>query len=164
MSAQNTAFKPAVLQVSWASLTYSVIIAFNGFGYSPGDVFLLKGTLFGGVSPQNDLVLTPTVSQTGVVVTIAIQPGSVAPAGTGTISLSYDNSGDKAMRDASDITRRIKERLIYLERQTGSPITSEYDPNIMQSNQYRLSYSYGKLKCGACPSGPFNQNGPIHRS
>lgn len=164
MSSQPTAFTPALLNVSWTAGVYSVSILNAGFGYISGDSFIMKGTLFGGSSPQNDLTLIPTVSQTGVIVTLAIASGSTAPAGTGSIRIAYENVRDKAMRDASDITRRIKERIIHVESQRSSPINSYKYPEIIQSNQYRLSYIYGKLKCGACISGAFNLNGAVQGS
>lgn len=164
MSSQCTAFMPALITVSWTAGTYSTLLVSAGFGYSPGDVFTMKGTLFGGLSPQNDLTLIPTVSQTGVIVTLAIAPGATAPAGSGSITVSYELVRDKNTRDASDITRRIKERIIHVESQTSSPINSYKYPEMIQSNQYRLSYIYGKLNCGACVAGAFNLNGAVQGS
>ena len=161
MSSQGSAFSPAVVAVSWTSQSYSVRLVSNGFGYSSGDVLNLKGTLFGGTSPLNDLTLVPTISQTGVIVTLSILADSVAPSGTGSISLCFDNVGNKQIRDASDVTRRTKELLIYVDKQSNFP---DRNIGLAQSNQYRLSYLHGKIKCGACGTGALNLNGALYRS
>ena len=105
-------------------------------------------------------------------------------------------------RDASDITRQIKERLLYVGFKNGSPVTPGTPNQMFQrpqvnpagvnhipgnsewswlpySNQYRLSYFYGKLQlggtaaCNVCvgngslsttytgKGAVFNGNGPI---
>lgn len=98
-------------------------------------------------------------------------------------------------RDASDITRQIKERLLYLNSKDNTTIVknkssvavggrpqvnpagvNEVPGNsewswLPYSNQYRLSYFYGKLQLGgaaACNNGcsgtrgaVFNGNGPV---
>jgi hypothetical protein len=94
-----------------------------------------------------------------------------------------------ATRDASDITRQLKERLIYNGFKSGSTITpggsnklnsvpilnpagvnhvpgnSEWSW-LPYGNQFRLSYFFGKLNCpsiGGCSTtkgGVFNGNGP----
>jgi hypothetical protein len=95
-----------------------------------------------------------------------------------------------ATRDASDITRQLKERLIYNGFSSGStikpgganlnfqrPILNPAGVNhipgnsewswLPYGNQFRLSYFFGKLNCpgisGGCSStkgGVFNGNGP----
>ena len=98
--------------------------------------------------------------------------------------------GSVPTRDASDITRQLKERLIYNGFKSGSNITpgganklnsvpilnpagvnhvpgnSEWSW-LPYGNQFRLSYFFGKLNCptGGCDTsnkfgGVFNGNGP----
>jgi len=90
-------------------------------------------------------------------------------------------------RDASDITRQIKERLLYLNSKDTTTIVknksslavggrSQVNPAgvnhvpgnsewswLPYSNQYRLSYFFGKMKCDTtnCRGGLFDGNGPI---
>lgn len=69
-------------------------------------------------------------------------------------------------RDSSDYTRMIRERIRYNEFKTGNSIApgNTENPWVPYGNAFRLSYLYGKLKCGACNSGTggtvFNLNGP----
>jgi hypothetical protein len=104
-------------------------------------------------------------------------------------SLTADNnnpSGAVPTRDASDITRQIKERLIYAGFKNGSAITPgtanqnfqrpQVNPAgvnhipgnsewswLPYGNQFRLSYYYGKMKsgCATCNGGLFDGNGPV---
>jgi hypothetical protein len=95
-------------------------------------------------------------------------------------------TGAVPTRDASDITRQIKERLLYLNSKDNTTIVKNKSslavggrPQINPagvnhipgnsewswlpySNQYRLSYFYGKMKCDTnCQGGLFDGNGPI---
>ena len=97
-------------------------------------------------------------------------------------------SGAVPTRDASDITRQIKERMLYLNSKDtttipqnksslavgGRPQLNPAGVNhlpgnsewswLPYSNQYRLSYFFGRLKqceSAACGGGLFNGNGPI---
>lgn len=79
----------------------------------------------------------------------------IVPAGS-----SVSGSGTKFMlptpaRDASDITRAIREQAIYREFQSGTVVSpgNTEDPWIRYENGLRLSYLYGKLKCLDCNSG-----------
>jgi hypothetical protein len=71
-------------------------------------------------------------------------------------------------RDASDITRAIREQIRYNEFKTGNTISpgNTDNPWIPYGNGFRLSYLHGKLKCGACSNSPtpqgniFSGNGP----
>jgi hypothetical protein len=71
-------------------------------------------------------------------------------------------------RDASDITRAIREQIIYNEFKSGNTIVpgNTEDPWIPYANGFRISYLYGKLKCGSCSNSPTKQgnvlsgNGP----
>jgi hypothetical protein len=112
-------------------------------------------------------------------------------------ALTADNnnpSGAIPTRDASDVTRQIKERLLYLAGKDTTTISRSKNNVLFQrpqvnpagvnhipgnsewswlpySNQYRLSYFYGKLQLGgtaACNNGcapgkgaVFDGNGPI---
>jgi len=163
MSSQGISFDPATVTVSWGSGSYNTpTIVYGGSGYSQGDIFVYQGTLFGGNTPVNDLTLTFTISATGVL----SGPGQsgTAPSGTGSITLTLDNVRDsKISRDASDYTKMLKQRSIYLEKRNNSPITNRQsaDAWIPQGNQYRIDYLTGKMKCRACVGGPFNLNGAI---
>jgi len=98
--------------------------------------------------------------------------------------------GSVPTRDASDITRQLKERLIYngfssgstikpgganlmFQRPTVNPAGANHIPGnsewswLPYGNQFRLSYFFGKLNCptGGCTTsnkygGVFNGNGP----
>jgi hypothetical protein len=120
-----------------------------------------QGTLFGGNTPANDLTLAFTVTPTGVLSTVTAS--GPAPSGTGNFRLILDNvRASKMNRDASDYTKMLKQRSIYLEKRKNSPITNRQsaDAWIPQGNQYRLDYLMGKTKCRACVGGAFNLNGP----
>ena len=58
-------------------------------------------------------------------------------------------------RDASDVTRIKKERLIYRENKSGStvPPGNPLPVWIKGGNQFRLSYLFGKVECGDCNTG-----------
>lgn len=65
-------------------------------------------------------------------------------------------------RDASDITRAIREKLTYNEFKASNPVGpgNTEDPWIPYGNAIRLSYLYGKIKCGLCSGVAFGLNGP----
>ncbi len=71
-------------------------------------------------------------------------------------------------RDASDITRAIREQIRYNEFKSGTVVSpgDTKNPWIRYGNGFRLSYLYGKLKCGDCNSGTggnvFNLNGAFY--
>jgi hypothetical protein len=163
MSSQGISFDPATVIVTWGSGSYNTpTIVHPGFGYSPGDIFLYQGTLFGGNTPANDLNLTFTISPTGIL----SDPGrsGTPPDGSGSITLTLDNvRASKMNRDASDYTKMLKQRSIYLEKRANSPITNRQsaDAWIPQGNQYRIDYLMGKVKCRACVGGAFNLSGAI---
>lgn len=198
MSSQSYQFDPAVFTVSWASnATYSIALVYGGTGYSNGVTrFTLRGHHFSvgptpatglAASPANDALISVT-NTAGVLSAPTITGTGPAIAGSARISLEY-NAANYIMRDASDITRALKERIIYNEKRAGSPINSGKGGSLVfgrpgvnpgaensipsgnaemlwipQGNQYRLSYLFGKLKCGAGSGGAFNLNGPIQRS
>ena len=110
---------------------------------------------------------------------------SINNSGYNPSSYASNPSGPVPTRDASDITRQIKERLIYNGFKNGTSVTPG-TANLMPAghaqttpaavnhipgnsewswlpygNQFRLSYFYGKLKCNTtCGGGLFNGNGP----
>ena len=190
MSSQSYQFDAALVNVSWTGGTYTLSVTYGGSGYPVGtNVFVLKGTSFsGGAIPTNDATITLTASSSGVLSGTTI--AGTAPTGTANINVSLEYSAANfIMRDASDITRALKERIIYNEKRAGSPINSGKRGSLVPgrpgvnpgaensipagnagiawipySNAYRLSYLFGKLKCGAGSGGAFNLNGPIQRS
>ena len=69
-------------------------------------------------------------------------------------------------RDSSDYTRMIRERATYNEFKSGNPITpgNTEDPWLRYANGFRISYLFGRLKCGACSGNAFSGNTPISAS
>jgi hypothetical protein len=65
-------------------------------------------------------------------------------------------------RDASDITRAIRETIRYNEFKSGNTISpgNTENPWIATGNGFRLSYLQGKLKCSTCSGNAFYGNGP----
>jgi len=166
----------------------AVANAYGGSGYSVGDSFVFSGTMFGGTNPINNLTVTVTGVEKGAYSTLSLS--GTAPNVSTTTTVLLEQSGNKVgYRDASDITRALKERIIYNEKRTGSPINSGKGGSLVpgrpgvnpgaknnipagnaevlwipQGNQYRLSYLFGKLKCGDGSAGAFNLNGPLSSS
>lgn len=73
-----------------------------------------------------------------------------------TITPGYSYDAD-VLRDASDWTRQLKERRSYYSystNNTGNKNTA--DPWLKYGNQFRISYLYGKFKCGSCTGNAFN--------
>lgn len=71
-----------------------------------------------------------------------------------------DNTGllpQFPLRDASDWIRTKKQRLIFRENKASDPFNGNPKPlySIIQSNQTRLSYAFGKVTCAECTGGPF---------
>jgi len=167
MSSQGMNFDPATVTVGWTGSAYnSATIDYAGFGYSQGDILVYQGTLFGGNTPANDLTLTFTRTDTGVLATV--NASGTSPTATGNFRLTVDNvRASKMVRDASDYTKMLKQRSIYLEKRPNSPIVapglSGYGNAQMawipQGNQYRIDYLMGKTKCRACVGGAFNLTG-----
>ena len=172
MSSQSYSVDSALLIATWGSnAPYSVTVSYGGYGYYVGQSFSFRGTLFRGATPTNDITITVTgVDASGGINTVAVT--GRGPATAGSFGLNIGITTRSALRDASDITRMIKERTIYNEKRVGSPIAAPGTIGngngemlwIPQGNQYRLSYLFGKLKCGACVGGAFNLNGPLSGS
>lgn len=171
MSSQSGAFESAVVNISWASNAgYTIALVYGGSGYTNGVLsFNLSGVSFGGTTPTNDATVTVT-NISGVLGSPTITGTGPSVAGSRTVNLEYNTQ--YIMRDASDITRSLKERIMYNEKRTGSPINANkagYIGNAQvlwqpQGNQFRLSYLMGKLKCGGGSGGAFNLNGPLSGS
>lgn len=175
-------FHPAVFSVSAASAQpYSaatVTIVFGGNGYVQGDVIVVPGTYFrSGTSPVNDLTLTLSTVTNGVI--SGVTASGTAPTVTGGISATFDaeftnrRNRPTVLRDSSDYTRQLKQRLIFNEFQNQvnnakvdrRGAISSAGPGAagtlwtQQSNEFRLSYLFGKRSCGNCAGGWFNTNG-----
>ena len=173
MSSQSSNIDPAVFSITTTpSTAYTVgmvSITYGGSGYEPGNFFVVRGDLLGGTSPTNDLTIrVDTVNALG-----AIQSETVAgtsSANATTIVVTMDMAfGPNFLRDASDRTRALRERLIYNEKRAGTNITPG-TPGLgrghaetlwqQQGNNFRMAYLAGKLKCGAAFGGAYNLNGP----
>jgi hypothetical protein len=175
-------FHPAVFSVNvdtGTSYASKVAIVFGGNGYVQGDVIVVPGTYFKvgsttGTSPTNDLTITLSTVTNGVIT--AITASGTAITGTiATFDVEFLNRRNRptVLRDSSDYTRQLKERLIYNEFQTQvgqskrdrRGAISSAGPGAagtlwdQQSNQFRLSYLFGKRNCGNCAGGWFNTNG-----
>jgi hypothetical protein len=188
MSSQSGAFESAVVNISWASnAAYSISLVYAGSGYTNGvNTFRLLGTLFDGLVPLNNATVTVT-NAFGVLSSPTVT--GTGPARAGNINVNLEYNTQYIMRDASDVTRALKERIMYNEKRTGSPINTGKRSLIVggrpqvnpagvnhlpagnaqilwqpQGNEFRLSYLMGKLKCGGCVGGAFNQNGPLSGS
>jgi hypothetical protein len=77
-------------------------------------------------------------------------------ANTTTITPGYAYDSD-VVRDASDWTRQLKERRKYYSYSTNNTgNTNTHDPWFKYGNQFRLTYLFGKFKCGSCNGNAFN--------
>jgi len=163
-----------------------------GRGYSIGDSFVFPASVFGvdlKTKPNFNItaLVTATTDTTGIqTLSISTPLDTIRPAN---VLLQGNKDYGFGIRDASDITRALKERIIYNEKRAGSPINSGKGGSLVfgrpgvnpgsennipagnaemlwipQGNQYRLSYLFGKLKCGAGSAGAFNLNGPLQQS
>lgn len=68
-----------------------------------------------------------------------------------TITPGYAYDAD-VLRDASDWTTQLKQRRKYYSystQNTGNKNTGG-DPWFKYGNQFRLTYAFGKFKCGSC--------------
>ena len=201
MSSQTTQFRKATFTFSKNSAgsysTTNVTMSNGGFGYySVGDSFVIYGTYLGGTTPTNDLTITVlTVNTNGTILTYNVSGDGdsntndiLFSIGVGSGSVEYAAS-ISSTRDASDITKMLKQRIMYNEKKTGSPINTGKSSLIVggrpqinpagvnhlpagnaeilwqpQGNQFRLSYLFGKVQCETCNGGAFNLNGPLSKS
>jgi hypothetical protein len=191
MSSQSLGATDAIISVALASAgaysTTNVTLLKQGSSYLAGDVFVFFGSQLSGVNPTNNLTFTVlTINTTGGILTYSVSGNGAAVTST-TLNVPTGQSLQYSYtRDASDITRALKERTIYNEKRAGSPIFSGKGGSLVfgrpgvnpgaknnipagnaemlwipQGNQYRLSFLFGKLKCGGCNAGAFNLPGPI---
>jgi hypothetical protein len=180
MSSQSGSFDAAQIIITNTGATYTATVSYAGTGYTTGDTFIIRGTLLDGASPLNDLTLTVITVATVNGLPNAVSAVSVSGDATGTVlrSLALEYSDRKTSRDSSDITRILKERIIYNEYRNGTNIANSVKSDrrggivfsnpgaanqreLLQSNQFRMSYLKGRMNCGACAGGYFNANGPL---
>ena len=177
-SSQTNNYCPATITVVVASAntaysagTTTITVQTRGYGHKIGNSFTIQGTFLGGASPANDLTLSVlTVNSYGGILTLATAVGTSGPSSVGSYRLTLDfNNTYRLARDSSDITRSLRERLIYNEKRPGTNIiggtvgvaAGNAEPLWQQQgNAFRLAYLFGKLKCGAGFGGAFNLNGP----
>ena len=64
------------------------------------------------------------------------------------------------MGDASEYTKRLKEKLTFQDYNGSPPVTSR-PPWLAYGNQFRLTYLFGQFKCpsSSCGGGAFNSGG-----
>ena len=196
MSSQSGSFDAALVIITNTGATYVATVQYAGTGYTTGDTFIFRGSLFSngsnvGTSPANDLTLTVTAGTVNGLpnAVSSLTVSGTAPAGTVNIATTLEYPNNRTARDSSDVTRMLKERIIYNEKRTGSAIQTG-KTNLMvggrpqvnpagvnhvasgnaevlwtpQGNQYRLSYLKGKMGCGGGSGGVFNLNGPLSGS
>ena len=180
---------------SYADTTVTLTTA--GQNYGVNGRYIVKGTSLGGTTPTNDLTLTVnTVTSTGAILTFSTSGTPVTSSATySNIALPLSSSGLEYgssiayTRDASDITKQLKERIIYNEKKASSPVGTGKKSLIVggrpqvnpagvnhlpagnaellwqpYGNQFRLSYLFGKAQCGVCNGGAFKLNGPLTSS
>jgi hypothetical protein len=165
----------------------SIMTVHSGAGYSIGESFVVPGPILGGPEGTSITIVITNISAAGVLTLAAFGSLGVDSLGSNILVLLEGNKA--GYRDASDITRALKERIIYNEKRAGSPIFSGKGGSLVpgrpgvnpgsennipagnaemlwipQGNQYRLSYLFGKLKCRAGFAGAFNLNGPLSSS
>ena len=173
MSSQSSNIDPAVFSItttpSTAYTSGMITISYAGSGYKIGNSIIVRGDLLGGTSPANDLgISVSSVNVLGGISTLSVTGTTSATATTRVVTMDMA-FGPNFLRDSSDRTRAIRERLIYNEKRTGSTIQG-YSPGLgrgnaeplwqQQSNNFRMAYLTGKMKCGAAFGGVYNLNGP----
>ena len=68
----------------------------------------------------------------------------------------YSYVAPKELRDASDYVRQLKERRSYTSyNSSATGNTNTENPWLKYGNGFRLSYLFGKLKCGSCTGNAF---------
>jgi hypothetical protein len=95
-------------------------------------------------------------SQGGAAATAPSYPGFTAgPTSGTTVALGYSFDTD-SIRDASDWIAYKKQRLVRTETKA---IVNQ-DSWFKSGNDYRIQFILGRIKCGSCPAGAFNQGAP----
>lgn len=186
MSAQSGPFDAASLTITNTTTTYNAFVSYAGTGYTTGDRFIFRGTLFGGTSPANDLTVVVTAGSSAIGLPNAVSAVTLSGVATGTVAsvvLVLQNN-DRTARDPGEVTRRLRERLIYNESRSGTNIVGSLKDTrlsrlgfiklndygganqleLRQGNEFRMAYLKGRLNCGACIGGGFNVNGPLSSS
>jgi len=187
MSSQSTQFRTAsfrfLKESSGSYTTTSIQMDDRGYGYySANDAFTISGSTIGGADPPQNLTITvSTVDAYGSILTYTVSGTGVSNVNDIIIAIPAGSSSNEysaslsATRDASDMTKMIKQRIMYNEKKAGSPINAgkqtcagnakvAWQP---QGNQFRLAYLFGKIQCGGCANGGggvFNLNGPLQAS
>jgi hypothetical protein len=73
--------------------------------------------------------------------------GAASGTGTGQITTGYIYY-PATLRDSSDWTRSLKEKIVYTEYSVTPPFTST-PPWLTRGNGFRLTYLFGQFKCNA---------------
>ena len=164
MSSQGANIDPASISVAWSGggAYGTATVVHGGAGYMVGNTFRISGVALRGTSPANDLRITVTnvsgiVGGPGPIFEVSVS-GTGTGSGSSVVTLEYAGAASGVLRDASDVTRQTRERLHYLMRNIDGNHSS-LPSYARQDNSMRLSYLFGRLKCGACLGGAFNQNG-----
>jgi peptide methionine sulfoxide reductase MsrB len=69
----------------------------------------------------------------------------------------------KSVRDSSDVTRAIREKITAREIDVilTNPRKNTENPWIKYGNGYRLTYRYGIYQCESCEGNAFGSNGEV---
>lgn len=181
-------FGSGITRMSFASPglgTYSGSVLYAGSGYK-NDSFLLRGTLFGGTSPANDVVLTtvPGTSSLGIPTAVTSLVASGTPVSGTPVTAGPFILSTNTLRDSSDYTQNIREVDIYNESRSGTNIVGSLKDTrlsrlgitklndygganqleLRQGNGFRMAYLKGRMNCAPCYGGFFNVNGPLSSS
>lgn len=79
--------------------------------------------------------------------------------GVNGIDLSGYKFSSLSLRDASDVTRTVREKRIYVNY-TGNNVTDNKNAKptwLKFGNDFRLEYSFGRFKCADCSGNGFSQ-------
>jgi len=137
-----------------------VIIAYRGAAYKVGESFTIAGTFLGGTSPKYDLIVSvATVNSYGGILDLRTNGIGAISDKSFTITLDFVKISNY-VREASEWTTMNREVKIYNESRVGNNILGDSSPEILQSNQFRMSFLFGQLKCGDGFCGVFGRNGP----
>lgn len=80
--------------------------------------------------------------------------------GANTTTLSSGYLFDpNSIRDSSDVTRRLREKMVLIETVTFSPTKAPEPKWLKYGNGYRLALLNGNFKCTACTGNAFSLNG-----
>jgi len=137
-----------------------VIIAYRGAAYKVGESFTIAGTFLGGTSPKYDLIVSvATVNSYGGILALTTKGIGAISDKSFTITLDFVKISNY-VRGASEWTTMNREVKIYNESRVGNNILGDSSREILQSNQFRMSFLFGQLKSGDGFCGVFGRNGP----